>query len=317
MKLTVKVSFQVRNKISRPIIGAELKDKHREKNILLNKIKKRQEKLKSRVGYGTFVVFCHNINKVISQKRKDWMKTHHKKIEGLKRTQNKINNIRNRPTEHIIHNFLSYVLSKEEKRALMRFSFDEIIPSFSLDEMTPTGLIENKLQTEFESFYWQLFQHQKYLSQREQDQLNRKIRRTCEKYIRIKTPYKYKKIIKNLSNNNNVIILKQDKGRCVVLLNRKCCIEKCCKILETGKFRKFGTDPTKPMKGKLQQLLRGIKNVFTEREYERLYPTGSKPSAFYGNAKVHKLRKGKGLRKIALRTFVSNVGTATYNTAKY
>ena len=91
MKLTVKVSFQLRNKISRQIIDAELKDKHRKKNIFLNKIKKRQEKLKSRVGYGTFVVFYHNINKVTSEKRKDWMKTHHKKIEGSKRIQNKIN----------------------------------------------------------------------------------------------------------------------------------------------------------------------------------------------------------------------------------
>ena len=74
MKLTVKVSLQLCNKISRQIIDAELKDKHRKKNILLNKIKKRQEKLKSRVGYGTFAVFYHNIIKVISDKRKDWMK---------------------------------------------------------------------------------------------------------------------------------------------------------------------------------------------------------------------------------------------------
>ena len=62
------------------------------------------------------------------------MKTHHKKIENLKRTQNKINNIRNRPTENIIHNFSSYALSEEEKRAL----------SFSLDENIPTKLNEKK-----------------------------------------------------------------------------------------------------------------------------------------------------------------------------
>ena len=64
-------------------------------------------------------------------------------------------------------------------------------------------------------------------------------------------------------------------------------------------------------------MLRSVKNKFTEREYKQIYPTGSKPSAFYGNAKVHKLRKGEGLRKLALTPFVSNVGTATYNTAKY
>ena len=57
--------------------------------------------------------------------------------------------------------------------------------------------------------------------------------------------------------------------------------------------------------------------MFTEREYKQLYPTGSKPGAFYGNAKVHKLRKGEGLKELTLRPIVSNVGTATYNTAKY
>ena len=173
-KLAVKVSFQLRSKTSRQIIDAELKNKHRKKKILLNKIKKRQEELKSRVGYVTYVVFYHNINKVISKKRTDWMKTHHKKIENLKRTQNKINNIRNRPAENIIHNFSSYALSEEEKRAL----------SFSFDENIPTKLNENKIQTEFESLYWQLPQHPKHLSQQEQDQLKRKIRRTCENYAR-------------------------------------------------------------------------------------------------------------------------------------
>ena len=133
-KSAVKVSFQLRNKTSQQIIDAELKNKHRKKKILLNKIKKRQEELKSRVGYVTYVVFYHNINKVISKKRTDWMKTHHKKIEALERTRNKINNIRNRSAENIIHNVSSYVLSEERKRAL----------SFSLDENIPTKLNEKK-----------------------------------------------------------------------------------------------------------------------------------------------------------------------------
>ena len=40
------------------------------------------------------------------------------KIGGLKRTQNKISNIRDRLIEKIIHNFSSSVLSEEEKPAL-------------------------------------------------------------------------------------------------------------------------------------------------------------------------------------------------------
>ena len=63
-------------------------------------------------------------------------------------------------------------------------------------------------------------------------------------------------------------------------------------------------------------MLRSIKNMFNKIEYKQLYPTGSKPSAFYGNAKVYKLRKGEGLKELTLTPIVSNVGTATHNTAK-
>ena len=48
-----------------------------------------------------------------------------------------------------------------------------------------------------------------------------------------------------------------------------------------------------------------------------LYPPCSKPGAFYGNAKIHKLRKGEGLKELTLRPIVSNVGMAIYNTEKY
>ena len=57
--------------------------------------RKRHEELKNRVGYVIYEVFYHSINEVISKKKTELMKTHHKKIEGLKRTQSKKNNIRN------------------------------------------------------------------------------------------------------------------------------------------------------------------------------------------------------------------------------
>ena len=95
-----------------------------------------------------------------------------------------------------------------------------VLLSFSLDENIPNKLNENKIQT-VESFYGQLLQHAKHLSQQEQNQLKSKVRRTCENYTQIKTPYKYKKIIENLSNNKNIIVLKQNKGWGVVILNRK------------------------------------------------------------------------------------------------
>ena len=70
---------------------------------------------------------------------------------------------------------------------------------------------------------------QKRTSQLEEDQRKCKIRRTCENYAQIKTPYKYKKIIENLFDNKNIIILKQDKGCCVVILNRKSTLKNVAK----------------------------------------------------------------------------------------
>ena len=69
-------------------------------------------------------------------------------------------------------------------------------------------------------------------------------------------------------------------------------IEKCYKILETEQFRKREINPTIAIEVKVQRMLRRIKNVFTER----LYTTISdrlETDAFYGNAKVHKLKKMK------------------------
>ena len=48
-------------------------------------------------------------------------------------------------------------------------------------------------------------------------------------------------------------------------------IEKCCEIFETEQLRKIKTDLAKTIEGKLQRMLRSIKNVFTEREHKRLY----------------------------------------------
>ena len=58
-----------------------------------------------------------------------------------------------------------------------------------------------------------------HLRQNEHDQLKSKIRRTCENYYRIMISCRYKEIIKRLSNNKDNIILRQDKGRGVVVLN--------------------------------------------------------------------------------------------------
>ena len=71
------------------------------------------------------------------------MKTHRKKIEGLKRTQSK-KTILEIDQQKILPTTFHCVLPEEEESAL----------SFSLDENIPMKLNENKIQTELKSLYW-------------------------------------------------------------------------------------------------------------------------------------------------------------------
>ena len=48
-----------------------------------------------------------------------------------------------------------------------------------------------------------------------------------------------------------------------------------------------------------------------------MYPTGLRQGLFYTTAKMHKLQTGEGLNELTMWPIISNVGTATYETAKF
>ena len=96
-------------------------------------------------------------------------------------------------------------------------------------------------------------------------------------------------VIANLARNNNTFIIKQDKGRGVVLMDKSKYTEKCLQHLDTENFVKQPTDNTKTIENKVQRMLHKIKKKLDKNTYERLYPSGSNPGRFYGTAKVHKL----------------------------
>ena len=66
----------------------------------------------------------------------------------------------------------------------------------------------------------------------------------------------------------------------------------------------------------MQQILSKIKLKIPGNVYRKLYLTGSWPGKFYGNAKVHKLSTNN-IDDLTLKPIVSNISTATYETAKY
>ena len=55
---------------------------------------------------------------------------------------------------------------------------------------------------------------------------------------------KYRLNTRKLSNNNSIVVLKQDKGRGVVIMNRSAYLGKRFTLLNTSQFNKLTKDPT-------------------------------------------------------------------------
>ena len=164
-------------------------------------------------------------------------------------------------------------------------SEEEYVLSFILDQHIPDKFNQNKIQAEF---YCHVLQHTKDLNQESQDELKSKTKRTCENYSKIKLPYQQQKVIKSLSNSKSIILSKYGKGRDIVILERKHYIDKCISIVGNKQFKKLKKDQSKALESKVKRILRKIKNVLSENNYKKIYPTGLSSDLFYGTAKMHK-----------------------------
>ena len=156
-----------------------------------------------------------------------------------------------------------------------------------------------------------------HIPENEPSRIKTKLKNTCEKYCNIDVPYKYKEFASKLSKRKDIVILKQDNRKGVVLMDRHKYTDKCLALLSTKQFTTLTNDPTKTLESKVQQTLRKIKSKFTEQEHKKLYPTGSCPRKFYGTAKIHKISVNENTDNLPIRPTVFNINTATYNLAKY
>ena len=80
--------------------------------------------------------------------------------------------------------------------------------------------------------------------------------------------------MKRLSSNKDIVILKQDKGRGVDILNRSKYIEKCLSIANSSQFLQVDKDPTASIERKVQRTLRKIKDKIPSLLYSKIYSTG-------------------------------------------
>ena len=109
----------------------------------------------------------------------------------------------------------------------------------------------NTTATESELFFQNLLRDISNIPKCELSKIKTKLRNTCEKYSKVKVPYKHRKIVLELSKNENILILKQDKGRGVVVMDKHKYIERCMSFLTTKQFKQVDRDPTKTLESKV------------------------------------------------------------------
>ena len=80
---------------------------------------------------------------------------------------------------------------------------------------------KNAIYTEFEVFFQSFLKDISKIPENELRQIKANLRNTCVKYIKIKVPCKYREVVKELSERRYIAILKADKTRGVVIMNRE------------------------------------------------------------------------------------------------
>ena len=294
--------------ISQLLIKTEFENKHKLKQILRKEIKGLSTEVKSRTSALSHQALLHRIRTAVKRRISLWTSTHQRKLQHL-RSQLPVKNkhVIRKFLPNTIHNLSTYQLSRREQEVLC----------YSLDQSIPSKIDQHNLKVEFESFYQSVLPSVTHLSEDERTAFKTRTRVIYDQYSKIKVSYDDQMIINGLRDNKQIVILKQDKGRGVVIVDRSLYIDKAALLLDSNKFKRLNEDPTNTLEGSVQRTLRSIREVIGESDYWKLYPRGSKPAQFYGTAKIHKMKSGDPPSELPLRPIVSNIGTATYKLSKH
>ena len=102
-----------------------------------------------------------------------------------------------------------------------------------------------------------------------------------------------------------------------MILDHSKYLEKCLSILSTSQFAEIDHNPTAYIEGNVQRTLRKVKNKLSLFVYSKIYSTGPSSRKFYWTAKLNKVPNNGAVEHLPLRPIISNIGTATYDLAKY
>ena len=168
--------------------------------------------LRDSISFIKFTAVLHKINRSVSSMVKVVRSRHGKKLTKLREyyLSKKKDHFDVNFAKKIVCNMSSYQLSDMEYKAL----------SYGFDHHIPSETNKNKVYTEFENYFQGILRSITNLPVDKVTSLKTKLRTTCQTYNNVNIPYEYKDIIRQLSNKDNIIILRQDKGRGIVIMDR-------------------------------------------------------------------------------------------------
>ena len=121
-----------------------------------------------------------------------------------------------------------------------------------------------------------------------------------------------RKAISEIKKDDETSIYPFDKGAGLVRISTEDAKRKIQEQL--GETEIVDTDPTDGFVTKIQKKLSSLRklNRFTDKEYEKIYPSDAIPPRMYGMIKAHKPEKDYPMRLV-----VSTIGTANYGLSEY
>ena len=141
--------------------------------------------------------------------------------------------------------------------------------------------------------------------------------------MRSNLPKEELKALHNLRKQKHLVIQKADKGNTVVITEKNAYINRMKEIIsDTKKFEQIDIEQDKQLKfllkseKKVIDLIKRLENEskISEKEYELIYPRGSRPGVLYGSPKVHKPVINNCPK---FRPILSTIGKPTYKLAKF
>ena len=133
-----------------------------------------------------------------------------------------------------------------------------------------------------------------------------------DKPVKDKLTYDQRSAIKEIKKDETISIYPYDKGAGLVRIRTDDAISKIRE--QIGNTTIIEEDPTASFALNIRNVLCKLrkKGRFSDKEYEKLYPSDPLPPRMYGTVKAHKSEKN-----YPMRTVVSTIGTANYGISDY